>query len=520
MERIAVYVLRHQEYKNIAYTELMREQWKKVGVGFFRLSVAELSDSLKTMKTDEVILYDDRLIGPFYSTAKLLHSDETVSSSWWRLAGNAPLIGLRKEVWRREDVQAALQSMDIVSSLTALLGESPELYDTASLSDLTERPMLDEPFKMVENGCPFFEHEVFHRDYDEVIISNLGHQGKLLYNWLCQHAEEWMGPIWDFLLSNFHQVDIYRNLHLSYVLPSKASDHEKAIRMIRKKGLLLVMHLYYPDKFEESYACAARFPKETDVCITTNTLEKADQIRKKFETLGFNKLDVRVIANRGRDVSSLLVGAVDLLDEHEIVCFFHDKKTLQTKPGSIGLGFADKLIENMFGSADYVLNIVNLFADNERLGMLSPPAPHHSDYYFTQGLDWGPNYELTRDLAERLGFTVPIAPDKMPIAPLGTCFWFRSKALKPLYDVGWKYEDFPPEPNNVDGTLLHAIERIYPFAAVNAGYYPAYVLTDRWAKVEYSSLRYYVEGYNKVCFKHGIMSYQRNMRNELIRRLR
>ena len=373
---------------------------------------------------------------------------------------------------------------------------------------------------MAAQGCPFFEHELFHRDYDEVIISNLGHQGKLFYHWLFQHAPIWIGPIWDFLLSNFHQEDIYQNLHLSYILPTRVSDPQKAERIIQDRGLLLIMHLYYPDLFEESCACAARFPRETDVCITTNSEEKAAKIREYFSKLGFHSLIVRVIANRGRDVSSLLVGARDLLDRYEYICFFHDKKTLQTKPGSIGLGFADKMIENMFGSRNYVNNVINLFADNERLGILSPPAPHHADYYFTQGIDWGPNYEQTRELAEKLGFDVPIAPDRKPIAPLGTCFWFRSKALEPLYKVEWKYEDFPPEPNNTDGTLLHAIERVYPIASAAAGYYPAYVLTDRWAKVDYSSFRYYVEGYNKVCFHHGMINYQKAMRDEIIRRLK
>ena len=107
----------------------------------------------------------------------------------------------------------------------------------------------------------------------------------------------------------------------------------------------------------------------------------------------------------------------------------------------------------------------------------------------------------------------------MPLAPLGTCFWFRSAALMPLLRKKWKYEDFPPEPNNVDGSILHAIERIYHFSCVEAGFYPAYVLSDRYAKSEYTSMRHYVRSYNTICFKHGIMSYQRNMRYELIHRL-
>ncbi len=88
-----------------------------------------------------------------------------------------------------------------------------------------------------------------------------------------------------------------------------------------------------------------------------------------------------------------------------------------------------------------------------------PPPPNHGDYYITLGLEWGMNFENTKNLAKELGITVPIDEKKEPIAPLGTMFWFRPRAMKLLFDRDWEYEDFPPEPNAIDGTLLHAIEK-------------------------------------------------------------
>ena len=98
-----------------------------------------------------------------------------------------------------------------------------------------------------------------------------------------------------------------------------------------------------------------------------------------------------------------------------------------------------------------------------------------------------------------------------PVAPLGTMFWFRPAALKPLYAKDWNYEDFPPEPNKIDGTLLHAIERIYPFVAQEAGYYPAIGMTDKFAAIEYNNLRYYLRGYNQVVVNNGIGPYHDEM---------
>ncbi len=54
--------------------------------------------------------------------------------------------------------------------------------------------------------------------------------------------------------------------------------------------------------------------------------------------------------------------------------------------------------------------------------------------------------------------------------PIGTMFWARTSALGPLLALGLDWNDYPAEPVPVDGTILHAIERLLPFAARHAGY--------------------------------------------------
>ena len=95
-----------------------------------------------------------------------------------------------------------------------------------------------------------------------------------------------------------------------------------------------------------------------------------------------------------------------------------------------------------------------------------------------------------------------IKPDKAPIAPLGTMFWFRPQALKRLFDYGWKYEDFPEEPNGTDGTILHAIERGYGLVTQYEGYYPAWLMTDKFASIEITNLYFMMREINKKIFPH------------------
>ncbi len=75
---------------------------------------------------------------------------------------------------------------------------------------------------------------------------------------------------------------------------------------------------------------------------------------------------------------------------------------------------------------------------------------------------------------------------KPPIT-LGTVFWAKTLALKKLFDIKWKYEDFDEEPLKDNGTLSHAIERILAYVAQDAGYETGWVMTDKYAgeRIEY-----------------------------------
>ena len=229
-----------------------------------------------------------------------------------------------------------------------------------------------------------------------------------------------------------------------------------------------------------------------DMYITTNTEEKKTVIERIFQKLPCSKLQVKVIENRGRDVSALLVGMREVVREYDLVCFSHDKKTAQSNPGSVGLSFAYKCYANVLYNRAYVENVITLFDENPRMGMLVPPAPLHGEYRELYGQRWGMNYSNTKKLCKELGIRVPMSETENPIAPYGSVFWFRPKAMKKILDKNWTFEDFPQEPLAVDGTISHAIERLYGFAAQAEGYYSAIGMSDVFARIEYTNLDYYV----------------------------
>jgi lipopolysaccharide biosynthesis protein len=70
-------------------------------------------------------------------------------------------------------------------------------------------------------------------------------------------------------------------------------------------------------------------------------------------------------------------------------------------------------------------------------------------------------------LARRIGISTPL--DDAFDFPLGNMFWARPAALRPLLTLGLEWNDWPLEPADYDGTIMHALERLLPFAARHAG---------------------------------------------------
>ena len=234
-----------------------------------------------------------------------------------------------------------------------------------------------------------------------------------------------------------------------------------------------------------------------DIFISTDSVEKQEAIETIFASLPDRNVKVVLIENRSRDISALLVGFRQYIMDYDVVCFAHDKKTNYWKPFIVGESYAYHCFENVLGSREYIHNILKTFKDNPRLGLLMPPTPNFGPWSSLPGNEWLLNYDATEKYARELRITVPMSRDTAPVAPLGTIFWFRTKALALLFDQNYTYEDFPVEPTRVtDGTIMHSLERIYPFAAQQAGFYSAWVMTLSYSQLEITNYHKITKDYH------------------------
>lgn len=337
--------------------------------------------------------------------------------------------------------------------------------------------------------CPIFKRRAFFHDYGQFLETTAGQVVYELYKYLEENRLYDTELIWQNILRTMDHTEIAKNLHLNYTLPTKTVLNSKIAQGNNDKIALLI-HIYYLDEFDKMIEYVKNMPANADIYITTQTADKKRLLEEKSRILP-NKVEVSLVTNRGRDVASLLIKGRELIDKYEYICFIHDKKVTQDKPGTVGEGFAYNCYENVLGSKEYVENVIQLFKENDRLGVLCPPRPVHGPYILCLVGTWEKNYYNTVELLEKLGIDVPMDKFKVPIAPHGSCFWFRTKAVRKLFEYDWKYEDFPDEPLPIDGTISHAIERCYAYVAQDAGFYTAVVMTDEYSRIEYTTLMHY-----------------------------
>lgn len=483
---------------------------------------------------DEVVMTNSTLMGPVRPLKEMFDAmAERTNLDFWGLTihhgaeGNpfkgkhlynylpvhiqSHFIVYRKKFIQSKELQNYWDTMPMIESYTdsvqryesvftkqfADKGYQWDVYvNTDDLKEFTDYPLLVCPTRLLrDKKCPLFKRRSFMHDFEAYLNDTAGEPVRELYAYLRDHTDYPLELIWKNMIRTMHPYDFTRNLGLTRLIPERVQDETCAAAVRKNRRIALCMHLYFMDMLPQSCAFAANMPPETDVFISTNTPEKKQQIEEAFRTLPLHAVTVKVVENRGRDVAAFLCDLAPQIREYDYACFMHDKKAIQTKPGSVGASFGYVCNENICKNADYVLNVLTEFEKDPYLGLLCPPFPTHGVYFMNMCSNgWGPNFDNTKALMKKLGIDRPISGEKMPIAPFGSVFWFRVKALAPLFDHGWKHEDFPPEPLPQDGTISHAIERIYPFVAQGAGYYPAQAMSADYAVARCDSMQAYASG--------------------------
>ncbi|HAF68273.1 MAG TPA: hypothetical protein DCL16_04035, partial [Acidimicrobiaceae bacterium] len=236
--------------------------------------------------------------------------------------------------------------------------------------------------------------------------------------------------------------------------------------------ICVVAHMFYPDMGGEIAGWLNNIPFPFDLLVSTDTEEKRLELEQTLAGIrSLNRLDVRVVENRGRDIAPLLITFGSRILDYDFCLHIHSKKSPHSSETA---GWFDFLMTHLLHSGQYVRSLLNEFVRDGRLGAFYPPPfPPIERHMHRAG-----TFNTARTLMQRIGLQLDDDEGFGSEFPAGSMFWFRPRALEPLLRSDLSYQDFPLEAGQTNNTLAHAVERLFLLVVAEGGYRSSPVAPD------------------------------------------
>lgn len=281
--------------------------------------------------------------------------------------------------------------------------------------------------------------------------------------------------------------DIRYKKSLSYIISTDEKSEIESDKLYEKTAV--VLYLYYEDTVHLYFKYINSISENIHLYIISSVESVLDKCREYIREKKRDNTFFILKENRGRDITALLIAMGERVLNYTYVAFVHDKKerTPEKKKDT------DLWVENLWGNIienqNYIDKVLSLFEKNEKLGVLAPPDPIGDFFCAWYGYGWHGSFEITKKLAEELELCADLDINKPPVA-LGTALWFRTKALRKLFEHNWTYLDFDDKCLNNSNYLSYGIERIFPYVAQDAGYDTGEIMTLEYAQKQNNYLHY------------------------------
>ncbi|MEM8958071.1 MAG: rhamnan synthesis F family protein [Pseudomonadota bacterium] len=216
----------------------------------------------------------------------------------------------------------------------------------------------------------------------------------------------------------------------------------------------LHIHAFFSDQLADIVERLEQNVMRPDLFVSVANGAGARAARKALSGYSGVVASVEVVPNAGRDIGPFLTSFGEVLVcDYDVVGHVHTKKSAHLKDAdTIGnwVEFAYSCIIGRKRTGAMMDQILQKMADDPTIGIVYPDDPNI--------LGWTNNRRQADRIAESMG--VGPLPEAFNF-PIGTMFWMRSEALRPFVDLGLTWADYPCEPVPSDGTMLHALERLF-----------------------------------------------------------
>jgi lipopolysaccharide biosynthesis protein/cephalosporin hydroxylase len=222
--------------------------------------------------------------------------------------------------------------------------------------------------------------------------------------------------------------------------------------------IAVVAHIFYPELCDELLNATDSMEESFDLFVTL--VEGFSDHLKETISWRFPEAKIWVFPNRGRDILPfMMLVNTGALFKYELICKLHTKRSPHRLDGE---AWRQHLISGVLPNRGGTTAIISTFHEDPDLGMVV------ADGQIFGGADyWAANIAHLEKILPLLGFSVEQI-SKLNFAG-GSIFWIRPWLLRELVALNLQPETYEPEPVSNDGSLAHAVERLFSVACHAAG---------------------------------------------------
>ncbi len=227
------------------------------------------------------------------------------------------------------------------------------------------------------------------------------------------------------------------------------------------RSIAVILHLSDAELWDELCVSLSAIARKFDLYITipegmNDSL--IDEIVNRFP-----ESRVSQVRNKGRDILPFLTVYREVQSSgYDLVLKLHCSPIMQSQVDGSAEHWRGRAMRSLVQWQKRVTDIVELFEADPKLGIFAPfgclyrTRSSDANFPIIQRLIPG----IDKEAFDKSGF----------VFPAGSMFWFRPQALETLLALNLTAEAFENEAGRLDGTLAHAVERLFGVLCRSSGY--------------------------------------------------
>ena len=446
----------------------------------------------KVSEFDELVLVNDSLFGPFEKMEKIFSEMEERQADFWGLTKLGASLEegkiipehiqtffcvIRSSMLRSTEFREYWEKMPYYETFDAVV-RNHEIKFTSYFSKLGYRYAVladteANDSKNIANNylqyaticCELIKKRNFpflKRQQIAYNTQNLQTQENIMQAlaYIGQETDYDVGLIWQNIIRTMNISDLYRNLHLRYIIDGGGDTGNT----LKAAVAVIADHQgaweYVSDYLDSLEGLCDIYIISTDRDILA-AYEDA-QYRKRF-----------------CDIRQCFWEFIGELCQYECICIIHDEDmTSEIRPSCTGKSRFYSIWENLMKNRNHVAKIIERFQREDYLGLLAPPQVFFSHYFGEYGRGWDGKYGDIERIVQKMGLNCVISHDKKPFVTSRN-LWIRGAVLRRL--------------KGMLQTGIEYLPYLWIYIAQDAGYYSGIVESADYAEMNEVNMQEYLE---------------------------